>query len=148
MRPPPYEVAWCHGAAGIGLARLHAAEVTGQCAHLDVARIAVRTVASAATEVLRRNPRHATEGTGLCHGLAGYQVVLAAASAGTTSQLDAVDSALCTAAESQVGAVTDPGLMCGRAGLAMCLLAPLRDSVLRELLGGPRQHQASTAGTS
>jgi lantibiotic modifying enzyme len=70
--PSSYPVAWCHGAAGIGLARLRAYELTGLPVLKHEAEVALETT-SAHTEAALR------AGTGsyaLCHGLAGNAEIL------------------------------------------------------------------------
>lgn len=63
--PPP--AAWCHGAVGIGLARLRAFEITGDPAYREAVQNALRITARSVIGQL-------AAGTGnfsLCHGLAG-----------------------------------------------------------------------------
>jgi hypothetical protein len=67
-------LAWCHGAPGIGLARLRAHALLGRGQDLREAQVAVATTAAA---VARREPRNFS----LCHGLAGNAETLLCASA-------------------------------------------------------------------
>jgi len=62
--------AWCHGAAGIGLARLRAWQLLGRESYRDEARAAVRAV-------LTHFPLQPE--VGLCHGIAGSGELLLAA---------------------------------------------------------------------
>lgn len=67
-RQPGYMVAWCHGAAGIGLSRLRAYELTGDPAARDEAEIAMRTTMRTLTDP---NAGPQFDFT-LCHGRAGH----------------------------------------------------------------------------
>jgi lantibiotic modifying enzyme len=58
-------MAWCHGAPGIGMARLRAYQLTGDESYRTEAETAIRTTAAAL-----RTPE-AEGGFALCHGLAG-----------------------------------------------------------------------------
>ena len=71
---PRYAVAWCNGAAGIGLARLRAMSLDPlrRDAHAAVANSALTTTRRA-IEKARQLPRHDST---LCHGLAGLVEVL------------------------------------------------------------------------
>jgi lantibiotic modifying enzyme len=70
--PPSYPVMWCHGAAGIALARLRAYELTRLSDLKHEAEVALETTFAHTEAVLRA-------GTGvyaLCHGLAGNAEIL------------------------------------------------------------------------
>ncbi len=69
-----YKVAWCHGAPGIGLARLRAASLDAarSDAHTAAARAALDTTAKA----LERLAALAGADSSLCHGVAGLAEVL------------------------------------------------------------------------
>lgn len=73
-RSPRYAVAWCHGAPGIGLARLRAISLDPLCrdAHARVANTALATTRRA-VEKARQVERYDST---LCHGLAGLLEVL------------------------------------------------------------------------
>lgn len=73
---PGRKIAWCFGAAGIGLARLRALETLGRAVYRDEAEAAVRTT----LDWLRAG--HVAEKTAhvsLCHGAAGNAETLALA---------------------------------------------------------------------
>lgn len=67
-----YPVAWCHGAAGIGLARLRAFELTGDSVLRQEAEAALETTAVHTEALLRAG----TGSYSLCHGLAGNAEIL------------------------------------------------------------------------
>jgi Lanthionine synthetase C-like protein/HopA1 effector protein family len=69
----PCATAWCHGAPGIGVSRLRAAELFRDRTCEDEARAALRTTAAAVSMGLARG----NESYSLCHGLAGNAQVLA-----------------------------------------------------------------------
>jgi hypothetical protein len=76
-RPPSFGVAWCHGAAGIGLSRLRALQLfgdSGETSWASAAEIAVATT--------RKSIEHFDASTDAtpCHGLAGLLEVLVTAS--------------------------------------------------------------------
>jgi lantibiotic biosynthesis protein len=68
---PPSATFWCHGAPGIAVSRLRAAELDPQQALLEEARIAVETTAAAVRAELQAG------NYSLCHGLAGNAEVVA-----------------------------------------------------------------------
>lgn len=67
-----YMLAWCHGAPGIGLARIRALEITGDGSYREEAEIAVRTTA----ESLKQSLQTGQGNFSLCHGLAGNAELL------------------------------------------------------------------------
>jgi hypothetical protein len=69
---PAYMTAWCHGAPGIALARLRAAEILGDEGLRAEAETALRTTRKT-VEVMMR---HGADDFSLCHGLAGNADVL------------------------------------------------------------------------
>ncbi|HEU4325175.1 MAG TPA: type 2 lanthipeptide synthetase LanM [Roseiflexaceae bacterium] len=73
---PGFMVAWCHGASGIGLARLRAYQILGDAACREEAIIAVQTTARMLEQAM------ASDGASfcLCHGLAGNADLLLYAS--------------------------------------------------------------------
>lgn len=76
-QPLNYMVAWCHGAPGIGLARLRAFQMTGDAAYRDEAEAALRTT----TSNLIPGVYHNQNNFSLCHGNAGNAELLIYASA-------------------------------------------------------------------
>jgi lantibiotic biosynthesis protein len=70
--PPSYNVAWCHGAPGIGLSRLRAFALTGDTALKEEAEIAMRTT----TNMLQYVPATGQANYSLCHGCAGNAELL------------------------------------------------------------------------
>jgi type 2 lantibiotic biosynthesis protein LanM len=74
--PLTYSVAWCHGATGIGFARLRAFQVLGSETLRDEAATAVRTT----TEMLVQSKRAPLGDASLCHGLCGNAELLSYAS--------------------------------------------------------------------
>jgi lantibiotic modifying enzyme len=69
-----YMSAWCHGAPGIGLARLATHALTGDAACLDEARAALRTT-RVGLELSLQQPAW-SQNFSLCHGLAGNAELL------------------------------------------------------------------------
>jgi class II lanthipeptide synthase len=69
-KPPVYEerymTAWCHGAPGIGLARLRAFELTGQDVYRQEAEAALRSTLQAVEDALSQGGNYS-----LCHGIGG-----------------------------------------------------------------------------
>ena len=69
-KPPVYEetymTAWCHGAPGIGLARLRAFELTGQDVYRQEAEAALRSTLQAVEDELSQGGNYS-----LCHGIGG-----------------------------------------------------------------------------
>lgn len=74
--PPPCMTAWCHGAPGIGLARLRMFELTGDPELKKEAEIATETTAA----WLRRFLETGAGNFSLCHGVAGNAETLIVAS--------------------------------------------------------------------
>jgi len=68
---PTYSVTWCHGAPGIGMALLRAAQITGDPAYGAEAEAAIQTTLAA----LDRQPT-GREDWSLCHGSAGNAELL------------------------------------------------------------------------
>jgi class II lanthipeptide synthase len=71
-RPRSYVVAWCHGAAGIALARLRAYELTGLAVLKHEAEVALETTFVHTDAVLRTGAGSYS----LCHGLFGNAEIL------------------------------------------------------------------------
>lgn len=79
-----FMTAWCHGAPGIGLARLRAFEVTGQELYLEEAKAALATTLKAVRRGLRGGGNFS-----LCHGLGGNcELLLTAGSLGLEKEVE------------------------------------------------------------
>ena len=72
-----YQVQWCYGAAGTGLAHLRSYELTGDVEHRLAAEAALRTV----TRDLRAFPDNLQPNYSLCHGVCGNAELLLSAGA-------------------------------------------------------------------
>lgn len=70
--PLPFATFWCHGAPGIGLARLRAYEILNDVTCKDEAIVALRTT----HEMIEMALYAGNENFSLCHGLAGNAEVL------------------------------------------------------------------------
>jgi len=64
---PPYEVAWCHGAVGIGISRLRAYQLRRNKQYLDDSLAALDTATKIARDRLKNEPNFS-----LCHGMSGF----------------------------------------------------------------------------
>jgi class II lanthipeptide synthase len=146
---PAFMTAWCHGAAGIGLARVRALALTGDEAYRREAQAALATTLSGLRPPVRNN-------YSLCHGAAGNcELPLAA------SRLlgDPALSAACEAC-AQYGWETyehpgrtwpsgtyesreDPSLMLGEAGIGHFYLRLADPETAAVLLPEPRVRQAA-----
>jgi Lanthionine synthetase C-like protein/HopA1 effector protein family len=75
---PRFGLAWCHGAPGIALARLRAAELDEgwRDRHLEAADAALTTTARTVDELLRTPQDLASTDMSLCHGLAGLMDIV------------------------------------------------------------------------
>lgn len=71
-REPGFMIAWCHGAPGIGLARLRAYQALGDLLYRQEAETALQTTAQALEQSLASSRASFC----LCHGLAGNADVL------------------------------------------------------------------------
>lgn len=124
---PRFRAAWCHGATGIGLARLRAAELLAAPVYAAEARSAVAAA--------RRYPAGPGTNFSLCHGTAGTVELLAeAARALREPPLREAAAALaadgCERFEREGGAwpcgtrdgAGEAGLMLGEAGIGLMLL--------------------------
>lgn len=146
--PSPYQrsemTAWCHGAAGIGLARLRIHSLFGDPSDALAGLAATRCTARA---IKKRFPSNYS----LCHGLAGNCELLHSASQIDASEnwSDVATSCLREAAErygSQGEAhwpsgaprgVSDPSLLLGEAGIGLALLQATGHQATSVLLIGP-----------
>ncbi|HEV2736455.1 MAG TPA: lanthionine synthetase LanC family protein [Longimicrobiaceae bacterium] len=156
---PHFMSAWCHGAPGIGLTRLRAWQLLGDEVHREEAEGAVR-----ATLRSLEDPRM---NYSLCHGRAGNceTLLLAADVLGDASLRERAEACLregCEAsaagepwASGTMGAVPDPSLLLGEAGIGHFLLrlhSPAVPSVLLvtapgtgAAAGGGDEHRAMAA---
>jgi lantibiotic modifying enzyme len=81
LDPPGYPVAWCHGAAGIGFARLRSFSLTGDAALRSEAEIAIDTTARLLEAMITPGTdQHYDQNFSLCHGLGGNADLLIYAS--------------------------------------------------------------------
>ncbi len=133
LLPPPHQVAWCHGAAGIALSRMRAFEITGDLTFKSKALCAGETVRQTLiAEMDQQGPAC------LCHGSGGNADILRVLALrleepGVAAQVGAVaDNVAARLGSPNEGkpAERDPGLMLGMAGLGAFLLrAAAGDSV-------------------
>jgi lantibiotic biosynthesis protein len=135
---PGYKRFWCHGAPGIGLARLRAYQRLGAPVYLDEARIAINTTIESLSDPL---PNYS-----LCHGLFGNceTLLLGAEVLGDPALREhAVRCALRGIERYEdagrpwpcgtLDGASDPGLLLGEAGIGLFLLRladPRIESVL------------------
>jgi hypothetical protein len=144
---PSYMAAWCHGAPGAGLARLRAWELTGQAVYRREAELALGPT----LESLGPPP---TRNYSLCHGVGGncelpwaagrawgrpelLEICHAVAEHGRRTFEDAGRPWPCGTA----GAVRDPSLMLGEAGIGWFYLRLARPRLPSPLLPRPRRWQ-------
>ena len=143
-------VAWCHGAAGIGLTRLRLWELTGEEMYRDQARLAV----SLTIEAIVRSKRQDGNWS-LCHGLLGNleTLIMAEDSLGTSHAdtiSDVLDFGRAAFTDQRRSWVYDsiapeplPGLMLGSSGTGyMYLRAAAKDRVPSVLRIGPTSKAA------
>lgn len=129
-----YMSAWCHGAPGIGLSRLRAWELLGDPLYLEEARASFRAV--------ERSVEEAQMNYSLCHGIGGNcdTLIEGARILGEPALLEPAAAAAERGIERHgdgtvpwpcgtMGAVTDPGLLLGEAGIGMFLLRLARPDV-------------------
>jgi lantibiotic biosynthesis protein len=138
--PPPSQSFWCHGAAGIALARARASVITRQPAHRSVADIA----ATALVEAIGSRQGAHEASLSLCHGLAGNADILLSC-ADLLNRADLLDAhrravdrlrALMAAIDPDRGHAS-PGLMVGLTGEAVALLRSCRPDLISPLLLPP-----------
>ncbi|MDD1477913.1 lanthionine synthetase LanC family protein [Arthrobacter sp. H16F315] len=128
----PYLTVWCHGAAGIGLARAIAGELLNDEQLRDEARIAMNTTMRWVDTALDTP----WAGPTMCHGLAGNAEILRTGSEilsqpqwGRTAALasDSLSESVLRAAFDE-GEMATPGLMLGWSGIGLFLLGSLRST--------------------
>jgi hypothetical protein len=134
-QPPRYMAAWCHGAPGIGFARLRAYQLLGDPVYLEEARASFVSVERSLAAELGMN-------FSLCHGRGGnadtlmegarmlgepelLRVAHETALAGIERYEDAGEPWPC----GTMGGVSDPGLLLGESGIGMFLLRLARPEV-------------------
>lgn len=136
---PTFASTWCHGAPGIALSRIRAAEITGDAL--------VREEGHAALEATRRaveaDLEQAASSSSLCHGLAGNADVLLSGAAGyrniAVRGADRVLRALTDPSPGWSGTGPKPqGLMLGMAGAGYLGLRVIRPETPTLLLPGLR----------
>ena len=123
---PSYGIAWCHGAAGVGLARLRAYALTSDPTYSEEARIAIQTTG----KTLQATMPNPYINYSLCHGQFGNaELMIEAASILGDEQMLTLPSALASEAANRIeggrqpwpcgvmGAGETPGLMLGLAGI-------------------------------
>lgn len=134
--PPPCPTHWCHGAVGIGLARLRAYELTGDQVALAEAGTALQAARAAAARAMAPGAvGSSTANFSLCHGLGGTAELLTLAYdvLGVEEHLRAaqwIASEGIARAEARGGSWPcgvpgggdTPGLMLGLAGIGACCL--------------------------
>lgn len=138
--PLHYMSAWCHGAPGIGLARLRAYQVLGDPLYLQEARDSFTAVERSISDELGMN-------YSLCHGRGGNAETLleAARILDDPSLLEPAHAIALSGIEKYedggqpwpcgtMGSVADPGLLLGEAGIAMFLLRLARPDIPSPIL--------------
>lgn len=133
--PAKHMSAWCHGAPGIGLARLRAWQVLGDPLYLEEARTAFRAVEASLSPELGMN-------YSLCHGrggnaetllegarILGEPALLAAAEASAREGIETYEQTGQPWPCGTMGSVSDPGLLLGEAGIGLFLLRLARPDV-------------------
>ncbi|HEX8391774.1 MAG TPA: lanthionine synthetase LanC family protein [Longimicrobium sp.] len=150
-----YMSAWCHGAPGIGLSRLRAWQLLRDPVYLDEARAAMRNVErSLASEV--------STNYSLCHGRGGNaETLLVGARVLGEPELLAPAREAARAGIARhggpdgtpwpcgtMGAVSDPGLLLGEAGIGMFLLRLARPEVPTPLLVTAPDDAAARGGAA
>lgn len=133
--PQHYMSAWCHGAPGIGLARLRAYQLLGDPLYLQEARDSFVAVERSISDELGMN-------YSLCHGRGGNAETLleGARILGEPSLLEPARAIALSGIQryedagqpwpcGTMGAVSDPGLLLGEAGIGMFLLRLARPDV-------------------
>lgn len=147
-----YAAAWCHGASGIGLARLRAWQLTGVAACRDEALTALGTTDAALRAALERDD--AAGNYSLCHGLAGNADILLDGADALGEQCAGYrETALAVARDGARRYGADPagwpgglpggatpGLMLGLAGTGYFYLRLARPEVPSVLLPTPEQY--------
>ncbi|MBW3655903.1 MAG: hypothetical protein KY444_07330, partial [Gemmatimonadetes bacterium] len=135
-QPMRYMSAWCHGAPGIGLSRLRGWQLLGDPLYRDEALAACANTAGTVTE-------HGLNNYSLCHGRGGNAetLMVAARVLGDESlRQPALESAVAGVEQhggpdgppwpcGTLGAVSDPGLLLGEAGIGYFLLRLARPEV-------------------
>ena len=147
-----YMTAWCHGSAGIGLARLRAFELTGQHVYRQEAEAALRSTLQAVEDELSKGGNYS-----LCHGLGGNceLPLLAAELLGDPDLRQVAERAAREGIETYeaqgrpwpcgtLGGVPDPSLLVGEAGIGTFFLRLADPETPSVLLLRPRTVKAAT----
>jgi hypothetical protein len=134
-QPPRYMSAWCHGAPGIGFARLRAYQLLGDPLYLEEARASFISVERSLADELGMN-------FSLCHGrggnaetllegarILGEPELLRPAQAVALSGIERFENAGEPWPCGTMGGVSDPGLLLGESGIGMFLLRLARPDV-------------------
>jgi hypothetical protein len=134
-QPPRYMSAWCHGAPGIGFARLRAYQLLGDPLYLEEARASFLSVEHSLSDELGMN-------FSLCHGrggnaetllegarILGEPELLRAAREVALSGIERFENAGEPWPCGTMGGVSDPGLLLGESGIGMFLLRLARPEV-------------------
>ena len=132
---PRYMAAWCHGAPGIGFARLRAYQLLGDPVYLEEARASFIAVERSLADELGMN-------FSLCHGRGGNAETLleGARILGEPALLEPARAVALSGIErfentgepwpcGTMGGVSDPGLLLGESGIGMFLLRLARPEV-------------------
>jgi hypothetical protein len=130
-----YMSAWCHGAPGIGLARLRAYQLLGDPVYLEEARASFGSVERSISDEVGMN-------FSLCHGRGGNAetllegarildepALLEAARAAALSGIERFENTGEPWPCGTMGAVSDPGLLLGESGIGLFLLRLARPDV-------------------
>lgn len=150
-----YMSAWCHGAPGIGLSRLRAWQLLGDPLYRDEVLAACANTAATVTG-------HGLSNYSLCHGRGGNAETLMEAARVLGDEMlrsPALESAyagieLHEGADGSpwpcgtLGAVSDPGLLLGEAGIGHFLLRLAHPGVPSVLVVGAPDASASREGTA
>lgn len=134
-QPSRYMSAWCHGAPGIGFARLRAYQLLGDPLYLEEARASFTAVERSLADELGMN-------FSLCHGrggnadtllegarILGEPELLRPAQAVALAGIERYESTGAPWPCGTMGGVSDPGLLLGESGIGMFLLRLARPEV-------------------
>ncbi|HEX6912063.1 MAG TPA: lanthionine synthetase LanC family protein, partial [Longimicrobium sp.] len=151
---PRYMTAWCHGAPGIGYARLRAYELLGDPLYLEEARASFVAVERSISDEVGMN-------FSLCHGRGGNAETLleGARILGEPGLLQPAQAIALMGIErfentdmpwpcGTMGGVSDPGLLLGEAGIGMFLLRLARPEVPSVLFVTAPDADATQGGTA
>lgn len=153
-QPMRYMSAWCHGAPGIGLSRLRAYQVLGDPLYLEEARASFVNVENSLRDELGMN-------FSLCHGrggnaetliegarILGEPELLRAAQEAALQGIARFEDAGVAWPCGTMGAVQDPGLLLGEAGIGLYLLRLARPEIPSVLVLSAPDAGATRGGTA